>query len=229
MRRADRLFRIIQLLRRRSVATAAWLAQELEVSERTVYRDIRDLSLSGVPIEGEAGVGYVLRRGFDLPPLMFSEAEIEAMVLGARVVASYSDPAMAKAANEALARVEAVLPDRLKARLTSTPLFAPGFHVPSEVLGKLAALRGALEAHRKVRLAYTDAAGEPTDRTVRPLGLFFWGTTWSLTAWCELRDDFRSFRLDRMREMAVAAERFADEPGRTIDDFFARVSRGEDW
>ncbi|MHB8684681.1 MAG: helix-turn-helix transcriptional regulator [Dehalococcoidia bacterium] len=229
MRRADRLFRIIQPLRRRSVATAAWLAEELEVSERTVYRDIRDLSLSGVPIEGEAGVGYVLRRGFDLPPLMFSEAEIEAMVLGARVVASYSDPAMARAANEALARVEAVLPDRLKARLTATPLFAPGFHVPREVLGKLAALRGALEAHRKVRLAYTDAAGEPTDRTVRPLGLFFWGTTWSLTAWCELRDDFRSFRLDRMREMAVAAERFADEPGRTIDDFFARVSRGEDW
>ena len=229
MRRADRLFRIIQLLRRRSVATAAWLAQELEVSERTVYRDIRDLSLSGVPIEGEAGVGYVLRRGFDLPPLMFSEAEIEAMVLGARVVASYSDPAMARAANEALARVEAVLPDRLKARLTSTPLFAPGFHVPSEVLGKLAALRGALEAHRKVRLAYTDAAGEPTDRTVRPLGLFFWGTTWSLTAWCELRDDFRSFRLDRMREMTVAAERFADEPGRTIADFFARVAHGEDW
>ncbi len=103
MRRADRLFRIIQLLRRRNVATAAWLAEELEVSERTVYRDIRDLSLSGVPIEGEAGVGYILRRGFDLPPLMFSEAEIEAMVLGARVVASYSDPAMAKAANEALA------------------------------------------------------------------------------------------------------------------------------
>jgi predicted DNA-binding transcriptional regulator YafY len=229
MRRADRLFRIIQLLRRRSVATAAWLAEELEVSKRTVYRDIRDLSLSGVPIEGEAGVGYILRRGFDLPPLMFSEAEIEAMVLGARVVASYSDPAMAKAANEALARVEAVLPDRLKSRLASTPLFAPGFHVPAEVLGKLAGLRGALEARRKVCLAYTDAEGTETDRTVRPLGLFFWGTLWSLTAWCELRDDFRSFRLDRMRTMSLSPERFVDEPGRTIDDFFTRVAHGEDW
>lgn len=228
MRRADRLFRIIQLLRRRNVATAAWLAEELEVSERTVYRDIRDLSLSGVPIEGEAGVGYILRRGFDLPPLMFSEAEIEAMVLGARVVASYSDPAMAKAANEALARVEAVLPDRLKARLISTPLFAPGFMIPRDVLGKLAELRGALEARRKVRLAYISAEGDATDRCVRPLGLFLWGTTWSLTAWCELRDDFRTFRLDRMREMVITPERFADEPGRTIDDFFARTSSDHD-
>ncbi|MBF6600851.1 MAG: YafY family transcriptional regulator [Dehalococcoidia bacterium] len=229
MRRADRLFRIIQLLRRRNVATAAWLAGELEVSERTVYRDIRDLTLSGVPIEGEAGVGYILRPGFDLPPLMFTEAEIEAMVLGARVVTSWADPAMAKAAADALARVEAVLPDRLRARLTSTPLFAPGFHVPELVLAKLAPLRGALDARRKVRLAYTSEPGDETDRIVRPLGLFFWGTTWSLTAWCELRQDFRSFRLDRMRSMSVVAERFADEPGRTIEDYFARVNSGQDW
>ena len=125
MRRADRLFQIIQLLRRKRVLTAALLADELEVSERTVYRDIRDLVSSGVPIEGEAGVGYMLRRGFDLPPLMFSEAEIEAMVLGARVVTSWGDAGLAKAAGEALARVEAALPDRLKLRLNQTPLYAP--------------------------------------------------------------------------------------------------------
>ncbi len=228
MRRADRLFQIIQLLRRRSVATAAWLAQELEVSERTVYRDIRDLTLSGVPIEGEAGVGYMLRRGFDLPPLMFTDAEIEAMVLGARVVKSWSDPALAKAAEEALARVEAVLPDRLRARLTATPLFAPGFHVPVALLGALATLRTAIDERRKACLAYTSATGEETERTVRPLALFFWGTTWSLTAWCELRDDFRSFRLDRMRSLTIPGERFTDERGRTIDDFFARMARRED-
>src|SRR4029078_11091193 len=105
MRSADRLFQIIQLLRRRNVATAGWLAGEIEVSERTVYRDIRDLMMSGVPIEGEAGVGYILRRGFDLPPLMFTDAEIEAMVLGARVVTSWGDPGLAKAAGGALARV----------------------------------------------------------------------------------------------------------------------------
>ena len=120
MRRADRLFQIIQLLRRRHVVTAAFLARELEVSERTVYRDIRDLVGTGVPIDGEAGVGYTLRRGFDLPPLMFTEPELEAMVLGARVVSSWGDQALGRAARDALARVEAALPDRDSARQRST-------------------------------------------------------------------------------------------------------------
>lgn len=219
MRRADRLFQLIQLLRRRNVATAAWLATQLEVSERTVYRDVRDLMLSGVPIEGEAGVGYILRRGFDLPPLMFSEAEIEAMVLGARVVKSWGDAGLAKAADEALARVEAVLPDRLRERLNRTPLFAPGFHIQATFAQSLGVLRRAIDERRKVRLAYTAADGSDTDRTVRPLGLFFWGPSWSLAGWCELRGDFRSFRLDRMRELTPLPERFADEPGRTLDDY----------
>jgi predicted DNA-binding transcriptional regulator YafY len=223
MRRADRLFQVIQLLRRRNVVTAAWLAGELEVSERTVYRDIRDLVLSGVPIEGEAGVGYMLRRGFDLPPLMFTEAEIEAMVLGARVVTSWGDAGLAKAAGEALARVESVLPDRLRARLNGTPLFAPGFHVPAAVVDKLAILRAALDARRKVRLDYTRADGDETERVVRPLGLFFWGYGWSLAAWCELREDFRSFRLDRIRALRPLETRFQDEPGRRIQDYFAHI------
>lgn len=222
MRRADRLFQVIQLLRRRNVATAAWLAHELEVSERTIYRDVRDLTLSGVPIEGEAGVGYILRRGFDLPPLMFTEAEIEAMVLGARIVTSWGDAGLAKAAAEALARVEAVLPDRLRARITGTPLFAPGFHVPQAVAGTLTVMRAAIDEKRKMHLAYVSAEDAATERDVRPLGLFFWGTTWSLTAWCELREDFRSFRLDRMRKFRALPERFRNEPGRTIDDYFAR-------
>jgi len=224
MRRADRLFQIIQLLRRRNVATAGWLAGELEVSERTVYRDIRDLMMSGVPIEGEAGVGYVLRRGFDLPPLMFTDAEIEAMVLGARVVTSWGDAGLAKAAADALARVESVLPDRLKSRLNGTPLFAPGFHVPQRVAASLTELRGAIDARRKVRMAYTGADGAATERTVRPLGLFFWGTVWSMAGWCELRTDFRSFRLDRIDRMATLPERFQDEAGRTLEDYFARRS-----
>ena len=125
MRRADRLFHLVQELRRRPVTTAAQLARELEVSERTVYRDIRDLVSSGVPIDGEAGVGYVLRRGFDLPPLMFTEAEIEALVLGARVVGSWGDQSLAKAAASAIARVEAALPEKLRQKLERTPLFAP--------------------------------------------------------------------------------------------------------
>ncbi len=221
MRRADRLFQVIQLLRRRNVVTAAWLASELEVSERTVYRDVRDLVLSGVPIEGEAGVGYMLRRGFDLPPLMFTDAEIEAMVLGARVVTSWGDAALAKAAGEALARVESVLPDRLRSRLNETRLFAPGFHVPRAVIERLPQLRSAMESRRKVRLEYTSADGSETRRVVRPIGLFFWGYGWSLAAWCELRTAFRSFRLDRIRALEVLDERFHDEPGRTLDDFMS--------
>ncbi len=134
MRRADRLFQIIQLLRRRHVITAAAIAEELEVSERTVYRDIKDLVGSGVPIEGEAGVGYMLRQGFDLPPLMFTAPEIEAMVLGARVVQSWGDAQLARAAGDALARVEAALPDKLKLKMQQTPLYAPGFHVREETM-----------------------------------------------------------------------------------------------
>ena len=203
--------------------TAASLARELEISERTVYRDVRDLVMSGVPIEGEAGVGYMMRHGFDLPPLMFSEQEIEAMVLGARVVTSWGDAALAKAAGDALARVEAALPDRLKSRLNGTRLYAPGFHVPQPVMSALAALRAGIDARQKAWLAYTSAEAEKTERTVRPLGLFFWGYTWSLTAWCELREDFRSFRLDRIGELRMLPERFAEEPGKTLEDFFRRV------
>jgi len=221
MRRADRLFQVIQLLRRRSVVTAAWLAEQLEFSERTVDRDIRDLVTAGVPVEGEAGVGYMLRRGFDLPPLMFTAPEIEAMVLGARIVTSWGDAALAKAAGEALARVESVLPDRLRSRLNESRLFAPGFHVPRAIVDRLPQLRTAMESRRKVRLDYTSADGTETERVVRPIGLFFWGYGWSLAAWCELRVAFRSFRLDRIRALEVLDERFHDEPGRTLDDFMA--------
>ena len=222
MRRADRLFQVIQLLRRRHVLTAAAIAEELEVSERTVYRDIADLVRSGVPIAGEAGVGYTLRRGFDLPPLMFTEEEIEALVLGTRVVSSWADEGLAKAAESALARIEAALPDRLKARLIGSRLFAPAFHVPQGVAAALPDLRRAIDEHRLTRLDYSDGKGERTERTVRPLGLFFWGNKWSLTAWCELRDDFRAFRLDRINGMEALDARFDSEPGKTIEDFFNR-------
>ncbi len=223
MRRADRLFQVIQLLRRRQVVTAAALAEALEVSERTVYRDISDLVASGVPIEGAAGVGYMLRKGFDLPPLMFRDDEVEALVLGARVVTSWGDAQLARSARDALARVEAALPERLKERLARTPLYAPGFHVPPWVVAGLASLRAAVEERRKVWFAYTDLGASHTERTVWPLGLFFWGSSWSMTAWCELREDFRSFRLDRMAELRVLEDRFPETAGRTLDDYFRRM------
>ena len=228
MRRADRLFQIIQLLRRRHVVTAAVIAQELEVSERTVYRDIRDLVGSGVPIEGEAGVGYMLRQGFDLPPLMFTSSEIEAMVLGARVVQSWGDAQLARAAGDALARVEAALPDRLKARMQSTPLYAPGFHVRPETMQRLSELREAVDGRCKTGIAYTDNDLVDTERVIRPLGLFFWGRTWSVTGWCELRNDFRDFRLDRIRELRALPEKWDPEPGKMLDDYFRRMD-SRDW
>ena len=219
MRRADRLFRLVERLRRRGRVTAAALAEELEVSARTVYRDVQDLVASGVPIQGEAGVGYALARGFDLPPLMFTEEEIEALVLGARIVETRADPALARAARDVLKKVEAVLPARLKDRIEEAALFAPGFRT-APAGEDLTRLRGAIRRQRKVAFAYQDKSGKPTRRTVQPLGVFYWGDTWSLGGWCELRAGFRNFRTDRISELAVLDESFQSQPGRTLRDFF---------
>ena len=128
MRRADRLFQIIQILRRKKLVRARDLAEKLEVSERTIYRDIRDLVGSGVPIDGEAGVGYVLRKGYDLPPLMFNERELEALVLGARIIESWTDPEMAESAANVIAKIEAVIPEELRSHMAQTALLAPAEH-----------------------------------------------------------------------------------------------------
>lgn len=219
MRRADRLFQIIQLLRsRRRAATAAWLAERLGVSLRSVYRDVRDLVASGTPIEGEAGVGYTL-RDYDLPPLMFDTGEIEALALGARVAAAFGDDALAQAAASALAKVDLVLPPRLKPRLSGAALFAPRTWAGRATSETLLNVRAALAERRKLRLEYVRADGAATERTVRPLGAFFWGRAWTLTAWCELRQDFRSFRLDRILTIEPQPERFEEEPGKTLRDY----------
>jgi predicted DNA-binding transcriptional regulator YafY len=225
VRRADRLFQIIQYVRGHRVTTAAELARALEVSERTVYRDIRDLVLSGVPIEGEAGVGYVLRKGFDLPPLMFTPDEVEALVLGTRVVSSWADTELGRAAESALGRITAALPDDLRERVLESRLFAPGFHVRPEVAKCLGLLREATEKKRKAWLSYRDSEEAITVRTVRPLALAFFGYTWMLSAWCELRNDFRNFRLDRVEEMNLLDEHFAAEPGKTWDDYLTQMER----
>ena len=222
MRRADRLFSIIQILRRRRLATAAGLSQELEVSERTIYRDIADLVASGVPIDGEAGVGYILREGHDLPPLMFSPAEIEALVLGARIVAKWSDAELARAADDALAKIAAVLPPHLRDHLGQIALFAPDDHFRTPLPKEFADLRAALRDHRKVQFAYANADGESTLRTVRPLAFLFYGAVWLMLAWCELRQDFRSFRLDRMSGIEIGTARFKPERGKTLPDYMRR-------
>lgn len=218
MRRADRLFQIIQLLRRRrTVTTAAQIASKLEVSERTVYRDIRDLVLAGTPIDGEAGVGYRIRPGYDLPPLMFDRDEIQALVLGVRIVRQFGDPALARASDAILAKVAAVLPPDLEPLLAGTKLFVPTIVGGKGSADGLAIAREALVSRRRLRFRYANERGDASERTVRPLAVFFWGRTWTLAAWCEMRIGFRNFRVDRIREPALG-DPFEEEPGRTLRD-----------
>jgi len=224
MRRADRLFRIVQRLRRRGATTARQLAEALEVSERTVYRDIRDLLVSGVPIQGEAGVGYALDRSFELPPLMFDEEEIEALVLGARIVRAWADRKLARAAEEGLQKIENVLPPRLKAKLLESALMAPDFHFSERFRSGLEDLRRAIREQRKARFHYVDKAHAGSERTVHPLGLAYWGQTWTLTAWCEMRNGFRTFRLDRIDRLQLTEEKFETAPGQSLADFLAKMA-----
>ncbi|MDD9937193.1 MAG: YafY family protein [Myxococcales bacterium] len=219
MRRADRLFQIVQLLRSRRFLTAHQLAERLEVSERTIYRDIQDLGRSGVPILGEAGVGYRLDRGFDLPPLMFNLEEVEALVLGVRMVERWGDSDLRSSARSILDKVEAVLPEAERHKLHATALFAMSFDVPERALEHLRSLRKAIGELRKVELAYRDQKDSPSRRVIRPLGLYFWGKTWTVGAYCELREDFRNFRLDRIDQLRVLQDGFELSPPVTLEDY----------
>jgi predicted DNA-binding transcriptional regulator YafY len=225
LRRADRLFDIIQNLRGDRVVTAQALADKLEVSVRTIYRDIADLQASGVPIDGEAGAGYLLRPGFQLPPLMFTLAEIEALIVGARMVQSWAGRELSGSAADALKKIAAVVPpDRMRAG-ERVAIFAPGFPFPEAMRTRFDLLARAIDEKRKTHFVYRDGREAASERTVRPLALHFWGNTWTLAAWCELRADFRNFRIDRAEEIVIGDERFRPEPGRKLEDFMARLTR----
>ncbi|WP_150287236.1 helix-turn-helix transcriptional regulator [Rhabdaerophilum calidifontis] len=204
MARSDRLIQLTQVLRRhRHPVTAAVLAAETAVSERTIYRDIASLQASGVPVRGEAGIGYVLESGFDLPPLMFTAEEIEALMLGARFVRERGDPALKRAIDDAVAKIEAVLPENLRLALNEASFFAPLF-------GKIAPdsvssddLRRALRENRKVRIRYRDLAERETERVVWPVLIGYFQYARGLVGFCELRNDFRHFRTDRMISLDV--------------------------
>jgi predicted DNA-binding transcriptional regulator YafY len=220
MRRADRLFQIVQHLRGGRLVTAKMLSERLEVSERTIYRDVADLQSSGVPVDGEAGVGYILREGFDLPPLMFTRDEIVALVAGARMARAFGGAAMARAAEEALVKIGAVLPPALQARLNAVEVHAPGILLSEPERLLVDFLENAVAMRKVVSLGYADVDGRITERNVRPLGLWFWGKVWTFVAWCELRNDFRAFRIDRIRHAHDAARLFKQERGKTLADFY---------
>ena len=209
MSRTARLLDLIQTLRRhRRPVSGAQLADELAVSLRTVYRDIKTLVALGAPIEGEAGLGYVLRPGFTLPPLMFSHDEIEALILGSGMVARAADPALAKAACNALAKITAVLPgDRSDAAGASGILAGP---VTPAVVDRvnLAPIRSAIRGEQKIRIAYRDKDDFSTERTIWPISLTYCAHVRLLAAWCELRESYRHFRTDRIAECAEVGERY---------------------
>ncbi len=221
MRRADRLFQIVQLLRGRRLTTAAWLAERLQISERTVYRDIRDLSLSGVPIESEAGIGYRLKKTYDLPPLMFDVNEINALVLGARIVANNGGK-MRLAAESALSKIDSVLPKEQKAQLDNVKMFAPDFVCKPQ--GQLIDLtHQCIQEKQQLLIAYQKEQQTAIEkRLVYPLGLFYWGNKWTMVAWCTLRDDFRHFRLDRIVSREITG-RYQLNPHQELSVFLQRM------
>lgn len=224
MRRADRLFQLVQLVRGRRLSTARFLAERLEVSERTVYRDVADLVAQDVPIEGEAGVGYRMRIGFDLPPLMFTKEEAQSLVAAARIARSRLDEGLGGHVETAMSKILAVLTPASRAAAESVTVFAPPLAVDVQARACLRTLREATEQRRKVHLRYRDLQDVASERVVRPLGCVYWGEVWTLAAWCESRAGFRNFRVDRITSLEVLDERFRDEPGRSLADLMRALA-----
>lgn len=221
MHRAERLFQLTTLLRnRRTVLTAKQMSEHLRVSERTIYRDIQSLSLSGVPIEGEAGVGYRLSHRYQLPPLMFDREEVEALLLGARMVSSWGDTDMAIHANQAIQKILSVLPDHLRHSDESLPLLVPNMEeVQKYYTAHSQPMREAIRLRQRVAIDYVRADEQHSSRIIEPLGMIFWGKVWTLVAWCHLRDDYRTFRLDRIQSIEVTDEKFETSESKSLKHF----------
>ena len=200
MRRADRLFQIIQVLRgaTRAPVTAQDLAEELETSVRTIYRDIADLMAQRVPIRGEAGVGYVLEAGYDMPPLMLTADEIEAALLGAQWVAVQGDQALASGARDLIAKISDVVPEDLRPMVLSSVSMTPQLVERVADALDMQQLRSWIRRRGKIHIDYRDAGGKPGERTIWPIAVAYFETARLIVAWCEVRQDFRSFRTDRI-------------------------------
>jgi predicted DNA-binding transcriptional regulator YafY len=218
-RRADRLLLLLEQLRSRRVCTAAELSAALEVSARTIYRDIEALVGAGVPVRGEAGVGYVLDPGYYLPPLNLTAEEAEALALGARVLATWSDGAVAAQAGSALAKIRAVLPAAGQSGIDQDIFWAPQWVTRSAPAVDLLELKRAAQHRRVLEIEYETLNGTRSVRRVRPLSVSFFGPVWLLIAWCENVGDFRCFRLDRILALAPTGEMFRHEAGKRLSDF----------
>lgn len=228
MRRAERLFRLIEILRgRRLAVTASTLAEALEVSPRTVYRDIAALQASGAPIDGEAGIGYRLDQTHTLPPLMFDADEVQALLAGLRMARAFTDDELGHAATRAEEKVRAVLDDEGLKRADRSPYFAPGYEWAGERRALHLTVRKACETLRKLRIAYRDADGVPTDRIIHPYALLRWESVWTLIAWCELRRADRHFRLDRIAAITTLEDTFPAKSPAEVIAFRKRLEASE--
>jgi len=210
MRKSERLLQLLVLLRgRRRASTANELANRLQASERTIYRDIQSLQLSGVDIVGEAGVGYCLQPGSGIPPLMFNEKELEALVLGIRLVKGWADDELCAAASTAQDKIKAVLPPKTQQvhEHKLTKYLVPDYHRQSHVKFSVI-IRSGIDRYTVLEIKYRDEKEKASTRQVKPLGLMFWGAKWTLVAWCQLRDDYRLFRLDRIADVKLTEESF---------------------
>ncbi len=222
MRRADRLFDVIQVLRTaKQPVTAAALAENLEVTVRTIYRDVATLQARRVPIEGAPGLGYVLRKGFDLPPLMFTVDEVEAVTVGARMVKRLRDPELQAAARRVLDKVTVVLPESLRGHVAEAPFYVSQGEAARPRGVDMAGVRSAIRDRRKLRIAYVDEKGRRTRRTVWPLAMAYYVDVTLVGAWCELRKDLRNFRVERIAASRALAARFQDHNGKLLAQWLA--------
>lgn len=219
MRRAERLFRLVNELRNRGTCRAEDLASYFEISMRTVYRDIAHLQASGLPIEGEAGVGYLLRPGFDLPAMTFTFEQLDALAMGLSFVEAAGDTSLSQAAKEVRAKLQASLPDPDQRKLETAPFFAGRRDGRAPPFAKT--LRRAIRQVNILHLQYKDADGNLSDRRVRPLGIWAFTDGWLFAAWCELRQDFRAFRLDRIAAMSETGDHFDDNPAQNLQAYIA--------
>ncbi len=222
MRKSERLFQLVTLLQgRRTAMTAQSLAEKLGVGVRTVYRDVQALVLSGVPIDGEAGVGYRLRAGFDLPPLMFEMEEVTALLAGSRMVQAWTDPELADAARRAETKILSVLTRSMLNEVSRLPYRIPDYQRPERETHGL--LRKACELRLKVKVSYRDMKEQESERTLWPLGMVGWGDHWTLLAWCELRDEYRNFRFDRILHIDCLPEQYPQHPQRNLEHYLTQV------
>lgn len=227
MRRTDRLFDVIQILRDGRLHRAGDMAERLGVSTRTLWRDMATLMASGLPIEGERGVGYILRAPITLPPLMLNAGEMEALRQGVRLVAEGEDPVLARAARMLAAKIGAVAPAPQQGP-EPDDLFTYSGAQARRAAPHLPAIRAAIRSHERLAITYIDPQGAESHRDIRPLALEFWGKVLSLAAWCEARRGFRAFRVDRILSVTPTGETFPDEPGRNLADYRAQHDRPEE-